>query len=207
MPSLRSRLLAEADSIGLSLADEVLSQVEDYINLLKKWSRAVNLTSIKGDREIFRYHFLESFYCSRFLGEKGRLADIGSGAGFPGLALKLLRPGLKIWLIEPRQKRAFFLKEVIRQLDLKDVEVVQQRLEALPQGSIQRVDYISSRAMGKFRAIARWSRQVLTAEGWILLLMSNKDVARLEAAGLRLIQKHRLPTRKEGIIALCQPER
>ena len=207
MPSLRSGLLAEADSIGLSLPDEVLPQVEDYINLLKKWNRAVNLTSIKGDREIFRYHFLESFCCSRFLGEKGRLADIGSGAGFPGLALKLLIPGLQIWLIEPRQKRVFFLKEVVRQLDLKDVEVVQQRLEALPEGSIQRVDYITSRAMGKFKAIARWSRQTLTDEGWILFLMSNKDVPRLEAAGLRVVKKHRLPTRKEGIIALCQPTR
>jgi len=204
---LNSKFLGEAENMGIFLPDRILSQVEDYLSLLKKWSQVINLSSIKDPLKIFRYHFLESFYCCNFIGKKGKLADIGSGAGFPGLAIKLMRPGLKVWLIEPRRKRVFFLKEVIRKLDLRGVEVIQQRAEAWQAAPFHQINYITSRAMGKLDIIAQWASKVLAEEGIILLFISNKDTRKLGEAGLSLREKHRLPTRREAIIALCHPKK
>lgn len=206
MVRLNSQLLTEAENIGMSLPREVMAQVEAYISLMIKWNKVINLSSMTSTQEIFRYHFLESFYCCNFIGKKGKLVDIGSGAGFPGLAVKLLRPAMKVWLIEPRQKRAFFLKEVIRRLDLEDVEVVQQRVEEWHKAPFKEISYITSRAMGRLDFVAQWAKKAMAEEGIILLFMSNKDIGRLEEAGLRLRAKHRLPTRRAGIIALCQPK-
>jgi len=206
LAKLNSQLIAEAEHMGVTLSKRVLAQVEDYINLLIRWNRVINLSSITDAQKIFRYHFLESFYCCQFIKKRGKLADVGSGAGFPGLAIKLLRPELEIWLIEPRQKRAIFLKEVIRKLHLRGVEVVQQRVETWQNVPFHEINYLTSRAVGKMDVIAQWAGKVMAEEGIIILYISNKDTRKLEKAGLKLREKHRLPTRREGIIAICQPK-
>jgi 16S rRNA (guanine527-N7)-methyltransferase len=110
----------------------------------------------------------------------GRLADVGSGAGFPGLALKLLCPDLDVLLIEPNTKKAAFLAEVKRMLGLGGVEIVRTRLEDLPVGT-RLADFVSARALGSHERLLRWSRDALAVGGRIVLWLGAKDAELVSA--------------------------
>ena len=110
-------------ALDLNLTPEQINQFLTYLDLLLKWNRKMNLTALRTPREIIIHHFLDSLLLLPYLPETGRLLDIGSGAGFPGLPLKIARPGLTIDLVEATAKKVSFLKEAIRLLGLSGVEV------------------------------------------------------------------------------------
>ncbi len=108
----------EAD-FGLELSAEQKHRVRIYIEKLRQWNAHINLTSIERVEEHLRLNFFEAFWAAReFLEEGMRVADVGAGAGFPGLAMKIYRPSVAVTLIEPNYKKAVFLKEVARALEL-----------------------------------------------------------------------------------------
>lgn len=117
-----------ARTLGLSVEPPVLEQLLLYLAELKRWNAKVNLTGLRTDRDIVSKHFLDSLAVLQFLGEAPSLADLGSGAGFPGLVLKILRPEMTITLVESRGKKAAFLEYVASVLKLTGVTVAQVRL-------------------------------------------------------------------------------
>ncbi len=122
-------LLAEgAATLGLELAPNVLERFRVYLVELKLWNAKINLTALKTDRDIIIKHFLDSLAVLPWLDAAPFLMDLGSGAGFPGLALKLVRPALALTLVEARQKKAVFLEYLASHLRLAGVEVVQTHL-------------------------------------------------------------------------------
>ncbi len=115
---------------GIECRGPVAERVEIYLGLLEQWNRKINLTGLRGRVEILRDLFAESFLATSLLAEEdGPLLDVGSGAGFPGMALKIYRPELSVYLLEPRRKRASFLETVRRRLGLEGVVVIRKRLE------------------------------------------------------------------------------
>lgn len=157
------------------LGDPQLLGIAKYIGLLRKWNETVSLTSIEGDTEIVAWHFGESIFAGSVLPiESGRLADVGSGAGFPGLALKIAFSDLEVSLIEPNAKKCAFLREVQSILGLNGVEVVRNRYEDFrPRpGSF---DFISSRALGGYKRLLRWSKAVLQPQGSAILWLGLED--------------------------------
>jgi 16S rRNA (guanine527-N7)-methyltransferase len=109
------------------------AQLSGYLDLLLKWNSRTNLTAVREPEEIVRRHFGESLFAARHLGpEVQTLLDLGSGAGFPGLPVALLRPEIRVTLAESQNKKATFLREVARTLELANVEVWAQRAEAMP---------------------------------------------------------------------------
>lgn len=106
----------------------ILEQFRLYLTELKLWNARLNLTGLKTDRDIVVKHFLDSLAVTPFLGPAASLADLGSGAGFPGVVLKLLQPELALTLIEARQKKAAFLEYLMSALKLPKVEVLQVHL-------------------------------------------------------------------------------
>ena len=115
---------------GIACKGPVGDRVEAYLGLLEQWNRKVNLTGLRSREEILRDLFAESFLAAPLLAKQdGPLLDVGSGAGFPGLALKIYRPELTVYLLEPRVKRASFLETVRRRLGLEGVFVIGKRLE------------------------------------------------------------------------------
>ena len=115
---------------GIECRGPVAESVEIYLGLLEQWNRKINLTGLRGRVEILRDLFAESFLATSLLAEEdGPLLDVGSGAGFPGMALKIYRPELSVYLLEPRRKRASFLETVRRRLGLEGVVVIRKRLE------------------------------------------------------------------------------
>jgi 16S rRNA (guanine527-N7)-methyltransferase len=122
-------LLQEGIAIlGLELPLQALDQFHIYLEELQRWNARINLTGLKSDLDIVNKHFLDSLAILPYLGDAASLADLGSGPGFPGLALKLARPPLALTLVEARAKKAAFLEYLVSLLKLEGVEVAQVHL-------------------------------------------------------------------------------
>src|SRR5437870_11009420 len=107
-----------------------LVSIAAYLALVKEWNQTIPLTSIEENSEIVAQHFGESMFASSLVPmERGRLADVGSGAGFPGVPLKIASPELRLTLVEPNAKKCAFLREVQLVLGLSGVEVIRSRYE------------------------------------------------------------------------------
>src|SRR5258708_6259265 len=132
-------------------ADQV-ALVSTYLDLLLKWNARMNLTAVRDPEQIVQRHFGESFFAARHLQARHpdatSLADLGSGAGFPGLPIKIWDPKLNLTLIESQQKKAVFLREAVRTLELKETEVLNARGESL--GADTKADIVTRRAVESF---------------------------------------------------------
>lgn len=165
--------------LRLVLDDAAVADLCRYQAELAKWSRKMNLVAKAPLAETIETHFLDSLTLLPVLEElpiAGPLLDIGSGAGFPGLALKIARPGLTITLVEPRQKRVSFLRHVIRTLGLTTIEVIDERIEpgqATLRGMIRTFPVITSRA---FTAIAGFLDccAALSPPGGVVICMKGR---------------------------------
>lgn len=115
-------------TLGLELPTHALDQFRIYLEELQRWNAKVNLTGLKTERDMVIKHFLDSLAVLPYLGDTASLADLGSGAGFPGLVLKLARPAMSLTLVEARAKKAAFLEYLISLLRLERVEVAQVHL-------------------------------------------------------------------------------
>src|SRR5258707_13325408 len=114
------------------LSADQMGKVREYIRILLKWNELINLTAIIEPAEIIARHFGESMFLHSILPvENGRLADVGSGAGFPGIALKILSPGLQVVLIESNKRKGAFMAEVVRSLELLGAEILPMRFEEI----------------------------------------------------------------------------
>src|SRR5215467_8451782 len=146
-----------AGEFGLRLDAAQVKQIQQYTKILLAWNDKLNLTAIRDPLEILYRHFCESMFgCTLLPVENCRLADVGSGAGFPGLPLKLLRPDLEVFLIESNVKKATFLAEVIRELGLTGAKVLVSRFEELGE-EVAPLDFVCSRALGDFARFLAWA--------------------------------------------------
>ncbi|MBI5902792.1 MAG: 16S rRNA (guanine(527)-N(7))-methyltransferase RsmG [Deltaproteobacteria bacterium] len=125
-----ARLLEEgAAELGVGLDEAAIAAFSAYLDELKAWNRRINLTSIDSDREAVVRHFLDSLTPYRHIKGAGRLLDIGAGAGFPGIPLKIADPFMEVTLVDSVEKKVHFMRNVIRKLGLKGIEAVSGRVE------------------------------------------------------------------------------
>lgn len=167
------------EEFKLPAYDDQVLQIQQYINMLLSWNDKVNLTAIRDPLEILYRHFCESMFAGACVPiERGRLADVGTGAGFPGLPLKILRPGLQVFLIESNIKKATFLAEVIRTLGLKDAQVLVRRYEELGE-EIAPLDFVCARALGEFETLLDWAHREHLGATEVVLWISSQDLPRI----------------------------
>ena len=160
---------------GVRTATDLTAGIKTYIELLLKWNRSVSLTTVTKVDDILRFHFGESLFALPMLPvEKSRLADVGSGAGFPGIPLAMARPALDVKLIEPNAKKFAFLNEVIRQLGLDNVTAVRGRTSDLP-SSIGGFEVVTARAVGQFEDLIGWTKAKITPRGKLILWVGADD--------------------------------
>src|ERR1700687_4829423 len=163
----------------ISPNEDQIAMIQEYLLLLLKWNRSVNLTSIQNPAEIVGRHFGESMFAAKLLPvENCRLADVGTGAGFPGLALKISCPSVHLTLIESNKKKCAFLAEVVRTLEFSGVEIHPERFEQIRPQTV-RVNIIVSRAMGDFKQLLRWSAGSLVRRGHIMIWVGAEDATRI----------------------------
>lgn len=156
------------EAIGLDCSDAQLNAFITYLSELKKWNRAYNLTSIRKDKDIIIKHFLDSLlYLKGIPDVISTLADAGSGAGFPGIPIKIMRSKITVSLIESSKKKAAFLRHIIRTLKLTEIDVIQGRLEDL----FKKRDYdvIVSRATFKIKDLLEMTCPHIRRDSLIIL--------------------------------------
>ena len=164
-------------SYEITASDARCSQIATYVELLLKWNSRISLTSIEDPEEIVRQHFAESILGTKIAGPlESRLADVGTGAGFPGLALKLYVPSLTVTLIEANAKKCAFLGEVVRTLGLEGVEILRARFEDVRRPNAP-FDMVASRALGDISAFLAWGVTVLDTRGRAMLWLGPEGVA------------------------------
>jgi len=160
--------------------DDQVLQIQQYIGILLAWNEKINLTAIRDPLEILYRHICESMYASVAVPvENGRLADVGSGAGFPGLPLKIIRPNLRVFLVESSIKKVTFLAEVTRELGLKDVQVLARRYEELGE-EVAPLDFVCSRALGEFPAFLEWANSQQIAAKQVILWIGARDLPEIQ---------------------------
>src|SRR6267143_3017957 len=164
----------------LPVNDEQVLQIQQYIKILLMWNEKVNLTAIRDPLEILYRHFCESMYAVEAIPLKnGRLADAGSGGGFPGLPLKIIRPDLQVFLVESNIKKVTFLAEVIRELGLKGAQVLARRYGELGE-EVAPLDYVCSRALGEFPAFLEWAGAEQIAAKQVILWIGARDLPEIQ---------------------------
>lgn len=165
-----NHLLEQANSQPLNI--EASEKFAAYLTLLQKWNARTNLTAVRDEEGILSRHFLESILCARALPQSlPTLLDLGSGAGFPGLPIAILRPEISITLAESQHKKAAFLREAARTLNLPNVRVHAERAETLP----TRFSAITLRAVDKMSEALPIAIRLLEPEGLLALLTTTTD--------------------------------
>lgn len=161
--------------LGIKLSQNQLYQFQFYLLRLKKWNRRINLTGLKTDKDIVIKHFLDSLTLFPFLKPYWRMLDIGSGAGFPGIPLKIVLPSLQLTLVEARQKRVAFLKEIKHLLHLKAVEIFQHHLT--PEPHILPIDFdaVIGRAAAPLPEYVALAQAYVKENGLILVMRGGKE--------------------------------
>jgi len=156
-----------------------LNAIRAYLEVLQEWNRVLSLTTVTEPVEVVRRHFGESMFAAKLLPvENCRLADVGTGAGFPGLALKIALPAAHVILIESNKKKAAFLAEVVRKLGLDGVEILAERFEDVRAERIS-ANVITARALGDFTRLLEWASRALTPQGQLLLWLGAEDATRI----------------------------
>jgi 16S rRNA (guanine527-N7)-methyltransferase len=155
------------DILGMPYTEEQVGAFSVYLAELRKWNRAYNLTGLHTDRDIVVKHFLDSLLFLKVLpGEAHSVADIGSGAGFPGVPMKIMRPGLGMVLVEPSQKKVHFLDHILRILHLDGVEIFHGRVEDI-NGLL--VDAAVTRALFRSGEFVIKAERILKKNGVLIL--------------------------------------
>ena len=167
----------------LTVNDEQILQIQQYIEILLRWNEKMNLTAIRDPLEILYRHFCESMYGAVAIPvETCRLADVGTGGGFPGLPLKIVRPGIEAFLIESNVKKATFLTEVVRELGLTGVRVLVSRYEELSE-EVAPLDVICSRAVGEFGPFLKWASSPILSTQKVALWIGAQDADSVRRLG------------------------
>lgn len=201
-PSFQSSDSGEqSDEEPAVLSVSQLQAISTYIDLLLRWNARVNLTSIRDADQVVTRHFGESLFAARHLfprnahvgipdlgypaerrsapASRNTLADLGSGGGFPGVPVKLWAPQTTVTLIEANHKKAAFLREVARTLTLTNINIMNARVESLPD---LQFDVVTLRAVESFEAILPSAVQLLAPGGLLALLIGSSQVERARSA-------------------------
>ena len=178
------------------LSTAQLNNISTYIDILLRWNARINLTAVRDPEEIVTRHFGESLFAARHLFPANRqrpttndVVDVGSGAGFPGVPIKLWAPDVRLTLIESNHKKATFLREVSRALTLTDVNVFAGRA----QDFAAKAQTVTLRAVERFETALPTARQLLSAGGRIALLIGQAQMDRAKELAPDLLWSNPVP--------------
>jgi len=173
--NLEKLLVKGSSKLGITLNSRKIQKFLSYQELIKKWNSKINLTSVTDDSEIIVKHFLDSLTVSELITDGPNILDIGTGAGFPGVPIAIVRESLNITVLDSREKRIFFLNEVLRELDLSNVKTVSGRAEDSNNG-VPRInfDYVLTRAVGDIKEVIDLSVPYLNEKGKIILMRGKE---------------------------------
>ena len=166
--------IKEIKKININLTDNQLQQLEIYYNLLIEENKKYNLTSLTNKEDVYLKHFYDSLTITKIIDLNNEsICDIGTGAGFPGLVLKIFFPNLKVTLLDSTQKKCNFLNLVIEKLNLKDIEVINDRAENYSKKVREKYDIVTSRAVAPLKHLLEYSIPLIKVKGYYIAMKSD----------------------------------
>ncbi|MBR3660408.1 MAG: 16S rRNA (guanine(527)-N(7))-methyltransferase RsmG [Bacilli bacterium] len=171
----REEFILELQKININLTEEQLDKLDKFYQLLINWNEKINLTTITKEDDVYLKHFYDSLTLIKVidLRENLKILDVGSGAGFPGIVLKIVFPNLKITLLDSLNKRINYLNEIIKELELKDIETVGARCEEYTKIHHEEYDLIVSRAVAHLKILLEITFQSIKVKGFLIAMKSN----------------------------------
>jgi len=180
----------ELKKIGITLSAYQLDKLDKFYKLLVEWNQKINLTRIIDKEDVYLKHFYDSLTINKVidLNKVETLCDVGTGAGFPGIVLKIFYPHLKITLVDSLQKRVNYLNEVIKELDLKDIKAIHVRGEEFKEN----FDVVTARAVANIEKLMKYTMHLLNKNGVLIALKGNIDEELTEDVEKRLSKKYKI---------------
>lgn len=166
-----NNFIENCSKFGYNIDEAKMHNLQHYYELLVEWNEKMNLTAITKKEDVYEKHFLDSLCIANDI--HGKVADVGSGAGFPGIVLAISRPDVEFTLIEPLQKRCLFLSHVKENLKLNNVTILNMRSEEIDE--VEQFDFVTSRAVAKTNTLIELSFKFLKINGKALFLKANFD--------------------------------
>lgn len=173
----------ELAKVNIALTDQMEKQFDLYFKLIDKYNKVMDLTAISGEDEVYDRHFYNSLSIAFNDDFNGlHLCDVGAGAGFPSIPLKIAFPNMKLTIIDPLSKRMDFLKIVIKELDLKDVEILYLRAEDASKKYPEKFDVVTARAVARLNILVEIVAQMVKVNGLFIAMKGQKGQEELEEA-------------------------
>lgn len=164
----------EVSKLDINLTDTMLDQLEQYYQILVSENSKYNLTAITDKESVYLKHFYDSLTLSKIIKLNNQsLCDIGTGAGFPGMVLKIVFPNLNVTLVDATEKKCKFLNMVISKLNLKDIEVINARAEEYSKEVREKYDIVTSRAVAPLKHLLEYSIPLVKVNGNYIAMKSD----------------------------------
>ncbi len=178
----KEKMIINVDKLGINLSEIQLKQFYNYMNLLIEWNKKMNLTAIVEPDEIVLKHFVDSLTISKYIPDGTRLVDVGTGAGFPGIPLKIARNGIDVTLLDSLQKRINFLDIVINDLKLEKIATIHSRAEDFGKNRKYRENYdvATSRAVANLATLSEYLLPLVKVGGRIISMKGSLIEEELE---------------------------
>ena len=173
----QNKFIEELNKLGINLSDTQLNQLDKYYNLLVEYNKVMNLTGITEHDEVYLKHFYDSLTIIKTidLNSVKSICDIGTGAGFPGMVLKIVFPNLDVTLLDSLNKRIKFLNTVINELELKNIEAIHTRAEEYANINRNKFDVTTSRAVAHLSNLLEYAVPMTKENGYFIALKGNLD--------------------------------
>ena len=182
--------IEEVKKLGITPAKEQLQQLEKFYRLLIEWNQKINLTRITEKEEVYLKHFYDSLTIVKEidLSKVDTLCDVGTGAGFPGIVLKIFYPNLKITLIDSLLKRVNYLNEIIKELKLKDIKAIHTRGEEYH----ETFDVVTARAVANIEKLLKYTMHLVNKNGKLIAMKGNIEEELTEEVKKKINKKYKI---------------
>ena len=167
--------IEETKKLGIELTSQQLEKLNQFYELLISWNKKMNLTRIIEKEDVYLKHFYDSLTLSKVidLNQDLTICDVGSGAGFPGIVLKICFPNLKITLLDSLQKRVNYLNRTIKELDLKNIEAIHTRAEDYAKQNREKFDIVTARAVANLKILSELCIPMVKVNGLFIAMKAN----------------------------------
>lgn len=171
----KQEFLEELKKLGINLTNDQIDKLARFYQLLVTWNEKINLTTIIKEEEVYLKHFYDSLTLIKVVDLRQPLTilDVGTGAGFPGIVLKIVFPNLKITLLDSLTKRINYLNEIIKELDLHDIETVCSRCEEYTKINREKYDLVVARAVSHLKILSEMIIPTVKVNGYFIAMKAN----------------------------------
>ena len=201
----KEMFLEECEKIGIEITEDQLNQLDKFYQIMIEWNEKINLTRITEEQDVYLKHFYDSLTLNKVvnLKEINTLCDVGTGAGFPGIVLKIVFPNLKVTLIDSLQKRVNYLNEVIKELNLKDIIAIHSRGEDY----IGLFDLVTSRAVANIEKLVDYTMHLVSKSGIFVAMKGNIEEELTNEVKNKLEKKYKILGIEEFLLPIENSKR